>query len=42
MIAFRNVLIHGYATIDPLIVWGVIESNLENLIKQATAILNDV
>ncbi|EBA01041.1 DUF86 domain-containing protein [Marinobacter sp. ELB17] len=42
MIAFRNVLIHGYATIDPLIVWGVIESNLENLIKQTTAILDDV
>ncbi|PCM45265.1 DUF86 domain-containing protein [Marinobacter sp. ANT_B65] len=39
MIAFRNVLIHGYATIDPLIVWGVIESNLENLIEQVTAIL---
>ncbi len=41
MIAFRNVLIHGYATIDPLIVWGVIESNLENLVKQTTEILDD-
>ena len=41
MIAFRNVLIHGYATIDPLIVWGVIESNLENLVKQMTLILDD-
>ena len=40
-IAFRNVLIHGYATIDPLIVWGVIESNLENLVKQMTVILDD-
>ena len=39
MIAFRNVLIHGYATIEPLIVWGVIESSLENLIEQVTAIL---
>lgn len=39
MIAFRNVLIHGYATIDPLIVWGVIESNLEDLIEQVTVIL---
>ena len=39
MIAFRNVLIHGYATIDPFIVWGVIESNLASLIEQVTAIL---
>ncbi len=36
MIAFRNVLIHGYATIEPLIVWGVVESNLESLIEQVT------
>ncbi len=40
MIAFRNVLIHGYATIDPLIVWGVIETNLEQLIEQVSAILD--
>ena len=39
MIAFRNVLIHGYATIEPLIVWGVIESNLKTLIEQVTDIL---
>ncbi len=41
MIAFRNVLIHGYATIEPLIVWGVIESNLESLIEQVAAILEN-
>ena len=41
MIAFRNVLIHGYATIDPMIVWGIIESNLENLVNHTTAILDD-
>ncbi|WP_227520308.1 HepT-like ribonuclease domain-containing protein [Marinobacter sp. LV10R510-11A] len=35
----REVLIHGYATIEPLIVWGVIESNLEYLVEQVTAIL---
>tara|TARA_R110001583_G_C5505837_1_gene396218 strand:+ start:664 stop:777 length:114 start_codon:yes stop_codon:yes gene_type:complete len=32
-------LIHGYATIEPLIVWSVIESSLKNLIEQVTAIL---
>lgn len=39
MIAFRNVLIHGYATIDPVIVWGVVESNLNDVLSQAQAAL---
>lgn len=39
MIAFRNVLIHGYATVDPIIVWGVVEGNLTALIKEVNSIL---
>lgn len=31
IIAFRNVLIHGYATVDNRLVWGVIETNLDPL-----------
>lgn len=31
IIAFRNVLIHGYAAVDNRLVWGVIESNLDPL-----------
>ena len=31
IIAFRNVLIHGYASVDNRLVWGVIASNLEPL-----------
>jgi uncharacterized protein with HEPN domain len=31
IIAFRNVLIHGYATVDPTLVWGVIENHLPAL-----------
>jgi uncharacterized protein with HEPN domain len=31
IIAFRNVLIHGYAVIDPARVWRVIEENLPPL-----------
>ncbi len=31
MIAFRNLLIHGYATVDDRIVWGMIESKLSAL-----------
>ncbi|TMH80938.1 MAG: DUF86 domain-containing protein [Betaproteobacteria bacterium] len=28
IIAFRNILIHGYAAVDDRIVWGVIENHL--------------
>lgn len=31
IIAFRNILIHGYATVDDQIVWGVIENHLSAL-----------
>lgn len=31
IIGFRNILIHGYATIDDRIVWGVIENHLRPL-----------
>ncbi|MGE3424888.1 MAG: DUF86 domain-containing protein [Dehalococcoidia bacterium] len=31
IIAFRNILIHGYATVDDRIVWGVVEAYLEDL-----------
>jgi uncharacterized protein with HEPN domain len=31
IVAFRNVLIHGYASVDDRLVWGVIETNLGRL-----------
>lgn len=34
MIAFRNMLIHGYAVVDPVIVWGVVEENLQGLLDR--------
>lgn len=36
---FRNVLIHGYATVDNRIVWGVIEANLAPLLTSLDALL---
>lgn len=33
IIAFRNILIHGYATVDDKIVWGVVEGHLPALRK---------
>lgn len=31
VVAFRNVLIHGYASVDNRIVWGVVEGSLASL-----------
>jgi uncharacterized protein YutE (UPF0331/DUF86 family) len=31
IIAFRNVLVHGYAGVDDRLVWGVVERDLEVL-----------
>ena len=31
IVAFRNILIHGYATVDDQIVWGVVEVSLPPL-----------
>lgn len=39
MVAFRNMLIHGYAVIDPRIVWGVVEGQLPKLEGQLSQLL---
>lgn len=31
IVAFRNVLIHGYASVDNRLVWGVVDANLADL-----------
>ena len=31
IVAFRNLLIHGYATVDDRLVWGVVEGKLSGL-----------
>jgi uncharacterized protein with HEPN domain len=33
LIAFRNVLIHGYAEVDDRLVWDLIESHLPLLLE---------
>ena len=42
IVAFRNILIHGYASVDDRLVWGVVEGNLpllrsalDDLLKKA-------
>ena len=39
IIGFRNILVHGYDSLDPDTVWNVIETKLESLLKQAKALL---
>jgi uncharacterized protein with HEPN domain len=39
IIAFRNILIHAYATIDDRIVWGVIEGQLPQLRREVDTLL---
>lgn len=40
IISFRNILVHGYDSIDDQIVWGVVEDDLDNLIQDVEAILH--
>lgn len=39
IISFRNILVHGYDTIDDRIVWGVIEEDLARLIEDVEALI---
>lgn len=42
IVAFRNRLIHGYATVADEVVWGVLEGNLPTLHSETTALLDEV
>jgi uncharacterized protein with HEPN domain len=41
IVAFRNVLVHGYASVDDRIVWGVIETSVERLAADVVAVLEE-
>jgi len=41
IIAFRNVLIHGYNNVDDLLVWGVVESKLAALRRDVATLLSE-
>ena len=40
IIAFRNILVHGYATVDDRIVWGVVETSLPALMESVDTLLS--
>jgi len=39
IIAFRNILVHGYAVVDDRVVWDVVQNDLPILYRQVTALL---
>ena len=41
IIAFRNVLIHGYADVDDQVVWDVVGTKLPTLVREIDALLED-
>jgi len=41
IIAFRNRLIHGYATVRPALVWDVVQSHLPRLREEIAQMLRE-
>ncbi len=41
IISFRNILIHGYDSIDNRIVWGVIKEDLDNLLEDVMKLMGE-
>jgi uncharacterized protein with HEPN domain len=41
IVSFRNILIHGYDSIDNRIVWGVIEADLDNLLEDVARLTGE-
>jgi len=41
IIAFRNRLIHGYASVSDELVWGVVEASLPALCREVNALLDE-
>jgi uncharacterized protein with HEPN domain len=41
IIAFRNILIHGYAQLDDRIVWDLLQTRLPTLYRQAKELLGE-
>jgi uncharacterized protein with HEPN domain len=42
MVAFRNQLIHGYATVDDQVVWNIVQKSLPDLIIVVKVLLQEL
>lgn len=41
IVAFRNILVHGYASLDNGIVWGIVQANLSPLVAALSRLLGN-
>jgi len=41
IIAFRNILVHGYAQVDDRLVWDIVETRLPTLRREVAALLEE-
>jgi uncharacterized protein with HEPN domain len=41
IVAFRNLLIHGYASVDPETVWNAVQSSLPVLLQTVSLLLDE-
>jgi uncharacterized protein with HEPN domain len=41
IIAFRNILVHGYAEVDDRLVWDIVETKLPTLRREIDALLSE-
>ena len=41
IVSFRNILAHGYDSIDDRIVWGIIEEDLDDLLKDVGKLVGE-
>jgi len=41
IVSFRNILVHGYDSIDNRIVWGTVEDDLGNLLEDVEHLLEE-
>jgi uncharacterized protein with HEPN domain len=39
IVGFRNILVHGYAVVQPATVWGIVENDLPTLTQEVNALL---
>ena len=40
IINLRNVIVHGYATVENQTIWGILQQNTPALLKDVTKLLN--
>jgi uncharacterized protein with HEPN domain len=39
IVSFRNILVHGYDSVDDRIAWGIIEEDLDRLLEDVSKLL---